>query len=105
MHPVCLVTSYPGRWPDLHTDPRNHLPFGGKSAAQDNFLQRLWGRKKERIDKLWSFWPLHIPETDRSEFRGGTEQGLSTDKIPPRPPFHSFLQDTHTFSVASRPLR
>lgn len=46
--PVSLPHSYLGPQPDLHSDPRNHLPFGGQSAAQDDSLQKLWVEKKER---------------------------------------------------------
>ena len=47
VQPVYPPRSYLGSWPNLHSDPRNHLPFGGKSAVQDYYLQRLGEEKKK----------------------------------------------------------
>lgn len=73
VQPVCLPTSYPGPKPDLHSDPRNHLPFEGKSTVQDDYLQRLCGRRKERMGDYgangpWASWETGLnSETGCSE--------------------------------------
>lgn len=67
LQPVSLPNFYLGSQPDFHPGTRNHLHSGGRSAAQDDFLQRLWGRKED--EKLWRYWALSIPEKDGSDFR------------------------------------
>lgn len=91
LQPVGLPNFYLESQPDFHPDTRNHLHSGGKSAARDDYLQRLWGRKKERMRNYGATDPLaYLRKTELTSkmgYRKGAEQILPSCLFSPSPVF------------------